>query len=1493
MTLEQYNTLFSNGVIKNVVITTSSGYRISNRNICSEQMSLEESLCSEHNLHFGSCESDCFTIRIADLHHSFVGEWFDVDLQLNVSTDGYLLNESGGRLLFENGFPIMLESSEQTIKLGRFKVYSDQPTNDYAWRDITAYDIMYDIINENVAEWWDDIVFPVTLKNLRDSFFEYIGVPQEDITLINDTMEVQGGFTTDSQLSGKTIIESICELNGVFGHINKEGVFTYISLPTNDSIKLKWYVNGSGSYEDYVVKNITGITARDSVDDAGSIVGSNENVYYVDDNPLTYGLEGTQALTTALTKLLNKIRFVSYRPFVASTYGNPMLPIGTSIRVETSKQNIDSYIITRTLSGIQNMKDRLYASGEQYRPSDLNNLQTEIKRNKGKTHELTVDVNQLKSDITTIENDIETIEGDLGNVYTKTETNTLLEQTESTITQSVSQTYETKTDATDKLNTANTNAQTYATNAENSSKSYADGIGSSAVATSQNYTDTKLTSYDTKTEVNAKIQTSEQGILQTVSTTYVNNNTFTTTISQLQSEIDGAIETFSGTDVPTLNNYPASSWSTPQIKASHVGDLYVVSNDQSAYDGFYYRFTYDETTQTYSWELLRDSEITKALADAAEANAKAQAALDSLANNYWNKTETESRYTQADNAITQTITTNYTRDIANASETFTESDSYSVLSDSSEVSGFILTENGGYLLLEDGGKMIIDIGDNILCINVTIPSNITLADGKYLGVWLDEEWGNYSNYQKYLKITQGQTVLDAVPIYYDRLTILTNEYDQASIMHLVYRSQKEINGNYYTGWWIGDGSVYKSLKTQIEQTDQKIDLMVDNITEGVHSEIEMNERQIRTYVGNKIDTETEITLTPYAYENYQDGSTNYQYIYTYELDDVADGRRYGFFIPEELSSIDYEKDYEKQLRVIVRSDEGSLARFVPIYYTGDTPLTNQYAANAYIHLIYKTNVTVSTEVPGSGGIIITRVIDEGFWVGADESFSEIVQTRNTLVLKVDNSGKIVQVALGATPSGSALQIGADNIDLSANDVFNIMSGGTLDLTGKTISIRSDYFTVDAEGHITSTGGKIGGWDIASNALYNGMTSLSDTTHDGVWIGQDGIALGKGKFKVTNAGAVTASNLTISGGSININSNFIVDSSGNLTMKAGSINLGNGKFQVSSAGALTSTSGKIGGWSIGTNSLSIINSSGNYVTISDGTNSNQDVFVVRTGSAGSYRYPFYIRANGQVSCSNLSISGGSINLGSGVFQVNSSGAVTCSNITATGGKVGGWNILSTYLSYGNAVLTNTHLRVVRNNTDFITFGNQAITYTNGAILSTKTILNYLNPADSNSYVGKTFVTKTNGQCGDSVSNTSGYIMHGRAVGHTYQVNWTGSQLDFYVDQTGVGTLSDKRLKKDIKDVDNKLIEAINDCPMKQYKADNRGGLVSFGIIAQDLVQACADRDIDILDYEILQKKHYKDGDDTEYYMIDNGQLAILEIQALKKEIKELRRIINNG
>lgn len=79
-------------------------------------------------------------------------------------------------------------------------------------------------------------------------------------------------------------------------------------------------------------------------------------------------------------------------------------------------------------------------------------------------------------------------------------------------------------------------------------------------------------------------------------------------------------------------------------------------------------------------------------------------------------------------------------------------------------------------------------------------------------------------------------------------------------------------------------------------------------------------------------------------------------------------------------------------------------------------------------------------------------------------------------------------------------------------------------------VDADGATID--GKITAREGYIGsgssGFAIKATALYNGMTSLNDTAHNGVYIGTDGIAIGKGAFKVTAAGNVSANNMSLTG-----------------------------------------------------------------------------------------------------------------------------------------------------------------------------------------------------------------------------------------------------------------------------------------------------------------------------------------------------------------------------
>jgi phage-related protein len=63
--------------------------------------------------------------------------------------------------------------------------------------------------------------------------------------------------------------------------------------------------------------------------------------------------------------------------------------------------------------------------------------------------------------------------------------------------------------------------------------------------------------------------------------------------------------------VPTLQNSPASSWNTTALKDSHVGDVYFVVNSESQQNGYNYRFT--KSGSTYSWQLIKDSDVTNAL----------------------------------------------------------------------------------------------------------------------------------------------------------------------------------------------------------------------------------------------------------------------------------------------------------------------------------------------------------------------------------------------------------------------------------------------------------------------------------------------------------------------------------------------------------------------------------------------------------------------------------------------------------------------------------------------------------------------------------------------------------------------------------------------------------------------------------------------------------------------------------------------------------------
>lgn len=232
-----------------------------------------------------------------------------------------------------------------------------------------------------------------------------------------------------SKLSGKTVVTAICEINGCFGHIGRDGRMQYIFLkemveglypadtlyPRDDlfpadamnveQISKSNYI--TAKYEDYTTARINKLQIRQEEDDIGAIHGTGNNGYIVQDNFLVYG-KSSEELQTIAANLYSVICKVWYRPAHVEAKGNPCLEVGDGIKVHTTYTVIYSYILQRTLKGIQSLRDTYDAEGEQYQSEDVNSVHESIIQLKGKTNKLTRTIEETRSEIANIEKGLST-----------------------------------------------------------------------------------------------------------------------------------------------------------------------------------------------------------------------------------------------------------------------------------------------------------------------------------------------------------------------------------------------------------------------------------------------------------------------------------------------------------------------------------------------------------------------------------------------------------------------------------------------------------------------------------------------------------------------------------------------------------------------------------------------------------------------------------------------------------------------------------------------------------------------------------------------------------------------------------------------------------------------------------------------------------------------------------------------------------------------------
>lgn len=103
--------------------------------------------------------------------------------------------------------------------------------------------------------------------------------------------------------------------------------------------------------------------------------------------------------------------------------------------------------------------------------------------------------------------------------------------------------------------------------------------------------------------------------------------------------------------------------------------------------------------------------------------------------------------------------------------------------------------------------------------------------------------------------------------------------------------------------------------------------------------------------------------------------------------------------------------------------------------------------------------------------------------------SAISQLNDEIVLKIDDNGRLATVKLGTEANeGTIVKIGADSINLTAEETINFLSGGEINLSGKNISIKSDNFNVTPDGTVIMNKANITGGTLN---IGNSQTNESD------------------------------------------------------------------------------------------------------------------------------------------------------------------------------------------------------------------------------------------------------------------------------------------------------------------------------------------------------------------------------------------------------------------
>ena len=523
------------------------------------------------------------------------GELQDIDDDFNIEDREIILylgvfSNHTADLITQNNNEIVTQSNEGIIteqgadvltyyKLGNFFV--EKPESDEV-RDNTKFKSMdYTILfNSTFNPNFKDSEYTksfnekiedeetVTALWLAQYTCKQVGVVLATTTFRNSNFVISSN-QFDSGYTCRDVIKSIAKLAITWARIGWDNKL-YLDFDKQTTIEDYNVITNDNYYELTTQKDVYGEVNRilmgssivignsAYVEDAQSIENNGLTELDVYDNPILYTQELRQQAITSASSMLG----LMYQPVEIETTGHPWLLGNELITVVDMEGNyLNTYALDRILTYNGHIRSKISSmvkteTESTYSYQGVENNDLEIKRSR-------VELDRQNQTLTS--------------VMERTTTN---ESNISTMTQSIS-------GISANITTMSGNITTLQGDVLDLSGDLED-ITSSLTTLSGDVTD---------------LASDLNGLSVDFEDFY--DNEYVQTIADLQDQIDGVIEFWTGNDVPTLNNAPASSWTTEALKQEHIGDVYIVLSGQS--QGANYRFVKDGNT--WKWLEISDSQI--------------------------------------------------------------------------------------------------------------------------------------------------------------------------------------------------------------------------------------------------------------------------------------------------------------------------------------------------------------------------------------------------------------------------------------------------------------------------------------------------------------------------------------------------------------------------------------------------------------------------------------------------------------------------------------------------------------------------------------------------------------------------------------------------------------------------------------------------------------------------------------------------------------------